>query len=89
MEIETAMDTYAQLEQTIIDKFNSINQEVQKIAGRIPQEAYEKESKIDATLDNRWATLGDTGIDILLPSINKLQHSYLLAHIPQVRFSQK
>jgi len=80
-DIETAMDTYAQLEQTIMDKFDSIIQEVQEITGRIPQEAYEEESKIDATLDNKWATLGERGIDILLPHINKLQHSNLLDYI--------
>jgi len=32
-------------------------------------------------LDGRWATLGDRRIDILLPRINKLQHSYLIDYI--------
>ena len=80
-QIEKAMDDYGLLERTIMDEFNSINQNTQKIAGGIPREAYEEERKIDVTLDDRWATFGDRVIENLLPSINKLQHSYYLSNI--------
>jgi hypothetical protein len=79
--IETDIENYAQLEKTIMNGFDSIIQEVQNITGRIPQEAYEKESRIDPTLNNRWASLGDRKMDILLPRINNLQHDYLRAYI--------
>ena len=80
-QIEIKMDSYARLELTIKEKFESIILKVQEVAGGIPQEAYKEDSKNDPTLDNRWATLGDSGINILLPRINKLQHSYLFDYI--------
>ena len=80
-QIEIAMDTYAQLEQTIKDEFNSITKDIIKKANQIPQDAYKEESKIDVTLKDRWATFGNKKIEILLPRIIKLQHAHYLSNI--------
>lgn len=81
-QVEEAMDNYAKLEGTTMLKFNSIRQKAQELAGSIPQEAYEEESKIDATLDSRWTTYLDAErIKILIPRIRTLQHKYFISNV--------
>lgn len=76
-QIELEMDTYAQLEQTVMDKFNQISHKAENIAGMIPQKAYIEESKIDKTLETRWTSLPEpTRTAMLMPRIIKLQDDY-------------
>lgn len=80
--IEVAMDAYAKLEQTVLNEFGAINQNAQKEAGGIPQEAYMRESEIDATLDLKWAALDEEGrIAILLPKISELQDNFFYKNV--------